>query len=77
MKRVSEDQGIECVLALKAETTNPGGSAKDRPALQMILAAERDGLLAARRHDRRADQRQHRRRASPSWPPSAATSASS
>jgi len=27
------------------ETTNPGGSAKDRPALEMILAAERDGLL--------------------------------
>ena len=31
MKRVSEDQGIRCVLALKAETTNPGGSSKDRP----------------------------------------------
>ncbi len=45
MKRVSEDQGITCVLAMKAETTNPGGSAKDRPALEMILAAERDGLL--------------------------------
>ena len=45
MKRVSEDQGIECVLAMKAETTNPGGSSKDRPALEMILAAERDGLL--------------------------------
>jgi cystathionine beta-synthase len=28
------------------ETTNPGGSSKDRPALEMILAAERDGLLA-------------------------------
>jgi cystathionine beta-synthase len=27
------------------ETTNPGGSTKDRPALEMILAAERDGLL--------------------------------
>jgi cystathionine beta-synthase len=45
LKRVSEDQGIECVLAMKAETTNPGGSAKDRPALEMILAAERDGQL--------------------------------
>src|SRR4249919_218313 len=45
MKRVSEDQGIRCVLALKAETTNPGGSSKDRPALQMILAAELDGVL--------------------------------
>jgi cystathionine beta-synthase len=45
MKRISELEGIECVLAMKAETTNPGGSAKDRPALEMILAAERDGLL--------------------------------
>ena len=30
---------------MKMETTNPGGSSKDRPALEMILAAERDGLL--------------------------------
>ena len=41
---------------------NPGGSVKDRPAIAMIDAAERDGLLAARRHDRRADVGQHRRR---------------
>ena len=45
MKRISELEGIDCVLALKAESTNPGGSAKDRPALEMILAAEREGLL--------------------------------
>jgi cystathionine beta-synthase len=45
LKRVSELHDIQCVLAMKAETTNPGGSAKDRPALEMILAAERDGLL--------------------------------
>ena len=45
LKRVSEIHGIRCVLAMKTETTNPGGSAKDRPALEMILAAERDGLL--------------------------------
>jgi cystathionine beta-synthase len=45
LKRISEIHGIECVLAMKMETTNPGGSAKDRPALEMILAAERDGLL--------------------------------
>jgi cystathionine beta-synthase len=30
---------------MKMETTNPGGSSKDRPALEMILAAERDGSL--------------------------------
>jgi len=35
--------GVE-VLA-KAEHLNPGGSVKDRPALAMILAGERDGTL--------------------------------
>jgi cystathionine beta-synthase len=45
MRRISELEGIDCVLAMKAETTNPGGSAKDRPALEMILAAEADGQL--------------------------------
>jgi cystathionine beta-synthase len=45
LRRISEIHGIQCVLAMKMETTNPGGSAKDRPALEMILAAERDGLL--------------------------------
>jgi cystathionine beta-synthase len=45
LKRISEIHGITATLAMKMETTNPGGSAKDRPALEMILAAERDGLL--------------------------------
>ncbi|MCB1000596.1 MAG: cystathionine beta-synthase [Acidimicrobiales bacterium] len=45
LRRISEIHGISSVLAMKMETTNPGGSAKDRPALEMILAAERDGLL--------------------------------
>jgi cystathionine beta-synthase len=45
LKRISELHGVDCVLAMKMETTNPGGSSKDRPALEMILAAERDGLL--------------------------------
>ncbi len=45
MTRISEIHGLPCVLAMKMETTNPGGSAKDRPALEMILAAERDGSL--------------------------------
>ena len=45
LKRMSEIHAIPCVLAMKMETTNPGGSAKDRPALEMIMAAERDGLL--------------------------------
>lgn len=45
LRRISELEGIPSVLAMKMETTNPGGSAKDRPALEMVLAAERDGLL--------------------------------
>ncbi len=45
LKRISELEGITSLLTMKMETTNPGGSAKDRPALEMILAAERDGLL--------------------------------
>jgi len=45
MKRIMEIHQLPCVLAMKMETTNPGGSAKDRPALEMILAAEREGLL--------------------------------
>jgi cystathionine beta-synthase len=45
MKRVSEVFGISCTLAMKMETTNPGGSAKDRPALEMVLAAEASGEL--------------------------------
>ena len=48
---------------MKMETTNPGGSSKDRPALEMIAAAERDGLLRPGGHHRRADERQHGRRA--------------
>ena len=32
-------------VLVKLESFNPGGSSKDRPALTMIDAAERDGLL--------------------------------
>ncbi|HEX4572923.1 MAG TPA: pyridoxal-phosphate dependent enzyme, partial [Dongiaceae bacterium] len=35
-----------CRLFLKLENQNPGGSIKDRIALSMIEAAERDGRLA-------------------------------
>ena len=34
-----------CSLFLKLESQNPGGSIKDRIALNMIEAAERDGHL--------------------------------
>jgi cystathionine beta-synthase len=43
LRRVSD--GLSCQIVAKLETTNPGGSVKDRPALAMIDAAERDGLL--------------------------------
>jgi cystathionine beta-synthase len=45
LTRLSELEQLPCVLAMKMETSNPGGSSKDRPALEMILQAERDGLL--------------------------------
>jgi cystathionine beta-synthase len=46
MRRIMEIEDLPCVLAMKMETENPGGSSKDRPALEMILAAEADGSLA-------------------------------
>ena len=36
---------LQCTLVAKVEMVNPGGSVKDRPAIAMIDAAERDGLL--------------------------------
>ena len=36
---------LPCTLLAKLEFLNPGGSVKDRPAVAMIDAAERDGLL--------------------------------
>ncbi len=38
-------RGLTCDLLAKMETTNPGGSVKDRPAVAMVDADERDGLL--------------------------------
>ncbi|MDH4365461.1 MAG: pyridoxal-phosphate dependent enzyme, partial [Acidimicrobiia bacterium] len=37
LRQVTPSTG--CAVVLKLETTNPGGSAKDRPALGMVLAA--------------------------------------
>jgi cystathionine beta-synthase len=45
VRLVNIANGIGCDVLAKLETTNPGGSSKDRPALTMVLAAERDGLL--------------------------------
>ena len=43
LDRVGRD--LPCHLLAKLEYLNPGGSVKDRPALEMITAAEREGLL--------------------------------
>lgn len=43
LERVNPQPGVE--LWAKLESANPGGSVKDRPALNMILAAEADGRL--------------------------------
>jgi cystathionine beta-synthase len=44
LDRVGRD--LPCLLLAKLEYLNPGGSVKDRPALAMLDAAERQGLLA-------------------------------
>jgi cystathionine beta-synthase len=41
--RIAEQ--LPCQIVAKLETVNPGGSVKDRPAVAMIDAAERDGVL--------------------------------
>jgi cystathionine beta-synthase len=41
----SVTEGLRCQVVAKLEMVNPGGSVKDRPAIAMIDAAERDGLL--------------------------------
>tara|TARA_A100000164_G_scaffold50469_2_gene39123 strand:- start:3677 stop:5044 length:1368 start_codon:yes stop_codon:yes gene_type:complete len=45
VRLVRVTEGIPCPVIAKVETTNPGGSVKDRPALAMIEAAESEGLL--------------------------------
>lgn len=45
LSRFSRETGAENRLYGKLEMFNPTGSAKDRPALFMILKAEREGLL--------------------------------
>ena len=57
LDRIGRD--LACTLLAKLEYLNPGGSVKDRPAIAMIDAAERDGAALARGHDRRADVGQH------------------
>jgi cysteine synthase len=42
---VQVDSPEGATVAAKIESFNPGGSAKDRPALEMIRTAERDGVI--------------------------------
>jgi cystathionine beta-synthase len=37
--------GVRCTVLVKFEGLNPGGSVKDRPALNMLEQAEKDGLI--------------------------------
>ncbi len=46
LARMETKRNLGCAVVAKLETTNPGGSVKDRPALTMIEAAEAKGLLA-------------------------------
>jgi cystathionine beta-synthase len=43
LNRVMDD--ARCLVLAKVEYVNPGGSVKDRPAVAMLRAAEKDGLL--------------------------------
>ena len=45
LRRITSELPPGVQVFAKAEHLNPGGSVKDRPALAMILAAERDGTL--------------------------------
>jgi cystathionine beta-synthase len=45
LARLREAERLRCDLLAKIEITNPGGSVKDRVAVAMVDAAERDGLL--------------------------------
>ena len=42
---IQKELGLEARVLAKLESFNPGGSAKDRVALSMIEAAERQGKL--------------------------------
>ena len=46
LKRLAAAHGVTATIAVKLESLNPGGSAKDRVAVAMVDAAERDGLIA-------------------------------
>lgn len=47
LQRYSQQMGLTSAIIAKVEAFNPGGSAKDRVAVQMLKQAAADGLLPA------------------------------
>lgn len=45
LANIIKEENLQANIFAKLECFNPTGSAKDRPALQMILKAEEDGIL--------------------------------
>lgn len=45
VSNIEKSQGLDARVLVKIESFNPGGSVKDRPALAMIEAAEKRGML--------------------------------
>ena len=45
LNRLKKELGLKANIFAKLEFLNPAGSVKDRPALNMILEAEKDGLV--------------------------------
>ena len=45
LQRIAKKEGLQARVLAKLECFNPGGSAKDRPALAMLDEAEKEGLI--------------------------------
>ena len=45
LNRIEKELGLKAHIYAKLEFLNPGGSVKDRPALNMVSEAEKEGLL--------------------------------
>ena len=50
LSKIAKEEGIKCLLLAKCEFLSVGGSVKDRVALRMIEAAEREGKLVPGRN---------------------------
>ena len=70
LNSVEKNLGLKAAVYAKVEAFNPAGSAKDRVGLQMVLDAEKAGILKrgsviieAGSYHHRAHKRQYRHRA--------------